>query len=67
MKDKRFTPLKRVAIDGKTWWKVWDNKNDGWATLNGLTSSFKTRKDCQFHINAILSIRYNNNNTMLYF
>ena len=30
MNDKRFTPLKRIAIDGKTWWTIWDNKNDKW-------------------------------------
>ena len=66
MKNNRFNVYKIFSFDGKIWWGVWDDKNDGWATLNGLTSSFKTRKDCQLHIDCILAIRYNNNNTWLY-
>ena len=66
MKDNRFTPSKRIAIDGKTWWSIWDNKNDKWATFYGLTSCFKTRKDCKLHIDYTLKTHYSNDNKMLY-
>ena len=66
MNNKRFIPLKRVSIDGKTWWAIWDNKDDRWATFYGLTSCFKTRKVCQWHIVYTLKTHYSNDNKMLY-
>ena len=46
---QRFTPKKRIALDGRLWWCIWDNARNGWSTLL-CHSKYKTRKDAQFSI-----------------
>ncbi len=49
MKEDRFIPLKRQALDGKIWWCVWDTLKHSWSTCV-YHYKYKTKKDCQFNI-----------------
>lgn len=49
MKEDRFIPLKRQALDGKIWWCVWDTSKRRWSTCV-YHYKYKTKKDCQFNI-----------------
>ena len=42
--QSRFGPVRRTALDGKVWWRIYDHAIpvDNW--IGGL--KFKTRKDC---------------------
>ncbi len=46
----RFEPVKRTALDGKTWWVVWDRKENKYCTLYNLSDRYKTKRACQFAI-----------------
>lgn len=42
-------PRKRTALDGKTWWCVFDTENMKWSTLT-MFSKYKLKRECQFAI-----------------
>ena len=42
-------PRKRTALDGKTWWCVFDTENQAWSTLT-IFGKYRTRKACQLDI-----------------
>lgn len=41
-----FEPRKQIALDGKTWWCVFDTDNMKWSTLT-FFGKYKTKKACQ--------------------
>lgn len=43
-KTLRFVPRKRVALDGKVWWVVYDLATNDWSTICRCKS--KTKKNC---------------------
>lgn len=51
--ENRFTPLKRVGLDGKVWWCVLDNKYGKWSTFVHH-GRYKRKWECQW------AIDYNN-------
>ena len=42
-------PRKRTALDGKTWWCVFDTDTMKWSTLTCF-GKYTRKKDCQFAI-----------------
>jgi len=40
---KQFEPRKRIALDGRLWWCVWDNMRRGWSTYT-CHGKYKTRR-----------------------
>lgn len=46
-------PRKRTALDGKTWWCVFDTNKCSWSTLICF-GKYKTKRDCQMRINFYL-------------
>ena len=54
-------PRKRTALDGKTWWCVFDTDNMKWSTIN-MFGKYKTKKSCQDDIDL-----YEANNIDRYF
>lgn len=50
-----FEPRKRTALDGKTWWCVYNTKNYEWSTLVCF-GKYKTKKDCQYAINEFYEL-----------
>ena len=42
---------KRTALDGKTWWCVFDIDTMKWSTI-ALFGRYKTKKDCQIAIDS---------------
>lgn len=48
-KTLMFKPAKRIALDGKVWWMVWDTDQSKYSTLLCF-GKYKTKKDCQFAI-----------------
>jgi len=46
-------PRKRTAIDGKTWWCVFDTETLKYSTLLCL-GKYKTKRDCQYAIDRYL-------------
>lgn len=44
-----FKPAKRISLDGKVWWMVWDTDKSKYSTLLCF-GKYKTKKDCQFAI-----------------
>ena len=46
-------PRKRTALDGKSWWCVFDTETMKWSTILCF-GNYKRKKDCQFAID-----RYN--------
>jgi len=49
--DGRFEPVKRTAVDGKTWWVVYDNKRHGYSSYI-CHGKYETRKQCEQAIKA---------------
>lgn len=47
---ERFIPKKRIALDGKIWWCVWDNETNAWSNYL-CHGKYKTKKDCIWCIN----------------
>lgn len=45
----RFIPVKRTALDGKTWWVVWDCERGDYSTFL-CHGKYSTRKDAEFAI-----------------
>lgn len=48
-KELIFEPRQRTALDGKTWWYVWDKRENTWSTYISH-GKYKTKKECQFAI-----------------
>lgn len=46
-------PRKRTAIDGKTWWCVFDAETLKYSTLLYF-GKYKTKRDCQYAIDRYL-------------
>ena len=44
-------PRKRTALDGKTWWCVFDTDKMQWSTLI-VFGKYKLKRDCQYAINS---------------
>lgn len=49
MENNRFSPSKRIDLDGKTWWGVWDAQKGCFSTVI-YHGYYKTKKECQFYI-----------------
>lgn len=49
MAEPKFIPKKRTALDGKTWWCVYDTIKNDWSTLFYF-GKYKTKKACQTDI-----------------
>ena len=45
----RFIPTKRIAMDGKSWWVVYDLKQSRYSTYNCF-GKYKTKCACQSDI-----------------
>lgn len=45
----RFKPVKRMALDGKTWWVVWDMLEHKYSTLLCF-GKYQRKKDAQLDI-----------------
>lgn len=44
-------PRKRTALDGKTWWCVFDTVENKWCTFTCF-GKYRTKFDCQFAIDC---------------
>lgn len=42
-------PRKRIALDGKTWWCVFDTDTMKWSTLI-VFNKYRLKRDCQYAI-----------------
>lgn len=49
-------PRKRTAIDGKTWWCVFDTDSMKWSTLV-VFGRYKLKRDCKYAIDRYLIMR----------
>ena len=47
-----LVPRKRIALDGKFWWCVFDTKKMNWSTL-ACFGKYKTKKACKYAIDRI--------------
>lgn len=47
--EGRFIPMKRTAVDGVTWWCVYDRERRNWSTYMGH-SKYKRKRDCIYAI-----------------
>lgn len=47
-----LVPRKRTALDGKTWWCVFDTDDMKWSDI--LFGRYKLKRDCQFAIDMWL-------------
>lgn len=52
IKDIRFEPIARIAMDGKKWWVVWDLEKKCYSTCT-LFGRYRLKRDCQFAIDYI--------------
>lgn len=48
-------PRKRTALDGKTWWCVFDTDTMKWSTIT-MFGKYKTKSACQEFINRYWKI-----------
>lgn len=56
-----FEPRKRTALDGKTWWCVFDTDNMNWCTIVCF-EKYKSKKTCQYAIDRFYELaNYINN------
>ena len=44
-------PRKRIALDGKSWWCVFDTDKMTWSTLI-VFGKYKLKRDCQYAIDS---------------
>lgn len=49
----KLKPRQRTALDGKTWWCVFDEVTMTWSTLICF-GKYKTRHDCEYAISNYL-------------
>ena len=47
--SQRFVAKQRTALDGKTWWCVFDTKENRWSTKMNH-GKYKTKKECEYAI-----------------
>lgn len=47
----KFTPIKRTALDGHTWWVVWDTETLKYCSLLCF-GRYYNKKACQMAIDA---------------
>ena len=45
----RFVPIQRTALDGVTWWVVFDSDRRSYSTYT-CHGKYKTKKDCELAI-----------------
>ena len=50
-KNKTLEPRKRISLDGKTWWCVFDTSTMKWSPLTCF-GKYKLKKDCQLAIDV---------------
>ena len=43
----RFKAIKRTALDGKTWWVIYDTKLNKYTTILALGGKYKTKRDAE--------------------
>lgn len=55
-------PRKRIALDGKVWWCVFDTNKMEWSTLICF-GKYKLKRECQFAIDRYLHLYCENNNS----
>ncbi len=48
-KELFFEPRQRTALDGKTWWCVWDIGSNTWSTHLGF-GKYRTKFECRVAI-----------------
>ena len=53
----RFYPRKRIAIDGRLWWCVFDETTKDWSTYLCFTK-YRRKKDAQYAISRF-SVEWN--------
>ena len=46
---ERFKPTKRVALDGKIWWCVWDRLKQAFSSFV-CHGKYRTKGDCEIYI-----------------
>ena len=46
---KRYEPRKRMAVDGRSWWCVYDTLENKYSNLMCF-SKYRTKKDCKIAI-----------------
>nr|DAG73761.1 MAG TPA: hypothetical protein [Bacteriophage sp.] len=46
---ERFKPAKRCALDGKTWWCVWDRLKQTFSSFV-CHGKYRTKSDCEIYI-----------------
>jgi hypothetical protein len=46
-------PRQRIALDGQTWWCVFDTNTMKWSTLTCF-GKYKTKQECKMRINFYL-------------
>lgn len=56
--NDRFVPKKRTALDGKTYWCVYDTSKNNWSSYT-CHGKYKTREDCQYDIDHTID-KYGN-------
>lgn len=56
--QKRFMAVKRTALDGKSWWVVYDKAINNYSHYI-CWSRYQTKKDCEYYINYCLN-KYKN-------
>ena len=52
--EKRFIPKQRTAVDGKSWWCVYDTEKNTFSTLI-VFGKYRTRKECAERIDFVIS------------
>lgn len=50
MSAGRYKAVKRTALDGKTWWVIWDNEKGCYSTRMDH-GKYKRKKDAEYRIN----------------
>ena len=48
---KNFEPRQRTALDGKSWWLVFNTEKQKWSNLL-CHGRYKTKKECQHAIDS---------------
>lgn len=54
VKASNLIPSQRTAVDGKTWWVVYDTDTKNYSTLTCF-GKYKTKKDCQYAIDNYIN------------
>lgn len=49
----KYEARKRTALDGKTWWCVFDNTTQSWCTLTCF-GKYRLKRDCEDAIEKVV-------------